>query len=301
MTKPHENDILFEVEGLKLLKITKTDSGSYLSEIIPINKNSGLELHYFKGDKEVAIEENDKSIDKRQSWIKHLMIPSDYILLASNLEDFLEAQRLQYLFRFKNGTTSRIMHPVVLNALWILLSARLEEKEEIKISFGKYVCECATGDDVIEIQNIYETEHSLESSMASFNNILKARLFLHKYWQACGKDFDFLLLDVLEYSISVVIITKGIVRDYIPLIDSGYIPTRKCDDIPCDLVKISEIYLEINHKRIEVDLKQFMGEIADEGNINITIEVDVNKTIKLTFDNNGNKSEYLLGEIMYKE
>lgn len=228
--------------------------------------------------------------------IKHFwnhLKSSDSILLAGNAAQFIHAQLLHY----KWGPV-RILNPSVLNALWHIVSSHANElsldnhNHVLDFSYDKFTCTCNIGDGVVEVEDIKFIEKSIYDTDAE--GVIKGGILvnqiLHRHLS------DVLLLDMIEFDISLGIVSNGAMRDYRTIVKKSKIPLRKTEEIPFDIIHNAEIYLYIGEEIINIDLKTYFANVTCDI-ATLSVYVNADKSIWFSVGNNSNSIS--LGQILH--
>ena len=228
----------------------------------------------------------------------HLKKSSSSVFLVENANQFIHAQLLQYQLgnkKYQSGNI-RIFNPAVLNALWHIADSHSDElmssgETLAEYSYGSCDCTCNIGDGVVEVNSIkfYEETKSDKDS----EGLIKGGVLFNQIRQ--NKLPNLLLLDIIEYNISIGVFFNGTMRDYRSIVNKSTIPLRITDEIPVDLIQDSEIYLYIDDEKVDVDLRPHIDNIENEI-VSLTVEVGADKSIWLSFGKDGNPIS--LGQIL---
>jgi serine/threonine protein kinase len=240
------------------------------------------------------------------------------ILLPENVTQFLEALKLQYqlsldkTYRHESNGRCIICSAPVLYAFGSLLRANGEfskffpanciDDDTVDIAYNEYICRASWGSNLAEIE-------SIEKKNSHFNQIASnSMLYLGGIYHLLNKhDIEShessILLDCIEYKISIIIKKNKLIREVFDIINEDLIiPCRKSIEIPYDLLQEYDIYLKIGNANIPINhikhqLASLDSRVTDKI-VKLILDIDSIKTIWLVLCLGSKSIQINLGEYL---
>lgn len=225
---------------------------------------------------------------------------SGAIILASDIEQFLSAAKLQY--QLNNNYISswfRIINPISIYSAWNILVQNRQINGDQTFCMDGNQCICSYTDGFCEIESLKKT--SITCIQFDEEAILKGAFILKKVRD--GEIRDFLLMDRMEYEIALSIENNGETSDFKIIVEANnyFIPLRRDVEISYDTIRGANLYLSVGCKRIDYNLLYLCGDLSGNGKISVSVEINVDKMIKISFKNKNQLNSIDLGEILNKE
>lgn len=299
------------MDGIQIFTMSKTDNGEAAALY---HRPEIAERIFFNKELQGSLQKAVRKIANGQivmfpfedetpiSYFWEHLEPRNTLLLESSDKEYVRALGLQYCLRQSKHKyrTFRICHPAVLNAFWrAVVDNRYEEYCQYALyghlctySYENYVCE------IVSVE-----EKPLITGERFYNEgIIKGAVVLNRIINGHLSDPKPLLMDIMEYDVKLVLTRDGRERDVISIVPKHKaIPTKNSDEVPLDLIRNHEIYLQIGKERVPLNSTFFYETELCEGLrdfATFTVEIDADKNMELTVQYGSFQKTISVGEII---